>query len=234
VIRWEVDGEYGLAGEFFRWEIATVIMGAVLEIDPFDEPNVAEAKEKTKALLSGGKLPPLEPALRGSGVALFCNPQHASALRAAADGGSNPAQWLAAHLRGARDGDYVALHGYVVPSDGIHGEFQKLQGDVRDATGRACTFGFGPRFLHSTGQLHKGGANNGVFVQVTVDGGTDIPIPGQPYGFATLFAAQARGDLEVLQARGRRALRVHVEDGDPRRFLQLAREALATLGGKRR
>jgi transaldolase/glucose-6-phosphate isomerase len=234
VLRWEVGGEYGLAGEFFRWEIATVIMGAILEIDPFDEPNVAEAKEKTKALLAGGKLPSLEPTLRGSGVALFCSPQHAAALRAATEGASDPARWLAAHLRGAADGDYVALHGYVVPSDGIRAEFEKLQGQIRDATGRACTFGFGPRFLHSTGQLHKGGANNGVFVQVTVDGGTDIPIPGQPYGFATLFAAQARGDLEVLQARGRRALRVHVEDGDPRTFMQLAREALASSGGRRR
>ena len=102
----------------------------------------------------------------------------------------------------------------------------ELQGLVRDATRLACTSGFGPRFLHSTGQLHKGGPSTGVFLQATSDGGKDLPIPGQPYGFATLFAAQARGDLEVLQARGRRALRVHVEDGDPRKFVEAVREAV--------
>jgi hypothetical protein len=118
-----------------------------------------------------------------------------------------------------------------VPDDALRVELSKLQGEVRDATRLASTFGFGPRYLHSTGQLHKGGPNTGLFLQATVDGGADIPIPGQPYGFATLFAAQGRGDLEVLQARGRRALRVHVEDGDPRKFLQVVREALGLIRG---
>jgi len=236
VIRWEVAGEYGLGGEFLRWEIATAVMGAVLEIDPFDEPDVAVAKEKTKELLSGGKLPPAEPALRAGGLALFCSPEHAAVLRKAAGtlGGpsaSSPVTWIAAHLALGDEGDYVAQLGYVVPDDRLHAEFSRLQGEVRDATRLACSFGFGPRYLHSTGQLHKGGPNTGVFVQATVDGGADIPIPGQPYGFATLFAAQARGDLEVLQARGRRALRVHVEDGDPRKFLQALREALELIRG---
>jgi transaldolase/glucose-6-phosphate isomerase len=234
VIRWEVAGEYGLGGEFLRWEIATAVMGAVLEIDPFDEPDVAVAKEKTKELLSGGKLPPAEPAVRGGGLALFCSPEHAGILRKAAGtlgekSASSPVTWIAAHLALGNEGDYVAQLGYVVPDDRLHAEFSRLQGEVRDATRLACTFGFGPRYLHSTGQLHKGGPNTGVFVQATVDGGVDIPIPGQPYGFATLFAAQARGDLEVLQARGRRALRVHVEDGDPRKFLQAVREALQLI-----
>src|SRR6266852_2204267 len=236
VIRWEVAGEYGLGGEFLRWEIATAVMGAVLEIDPFDEPDVAVAKEKTKELLSGGKLPPAEPALRAGGLALFCSPEHAAVLRKAAGtlGGpsaSSPVTWIAAHLALGDEGDYVAQLGYVVPDDRLHAEFSRLQGEVRDATRLACSFGFGPRYLHSTGQLHKGGPNTGVFLQATVDGGEDIPIPGQPYGFATLFAAQARGDLEVLQARGRRALRVHVEDGDPRKFLQAVREALGLIRG---
>jgi transaldolase/glucose-6-phosphate isomerase len=234
VLRWQVSSEYGLAGEFFRWEIATVVMAAVLDLDPFDEPNVAEAKEKTKALLAAGKLPKAEPALRAGGLALFCAPERAALLRkeAGADEASSVTHWLAAHLRTAGDGDYVALHGYVVPGDDVREEFAALQGELRDATKRACTFDFGPRYLHSTGQVHKGGPNTGVFVQVTVDGGADLPIPGQPYGFATLFAAQARGDLEVLQARGRRALRIHVEDGDPRRFVQMAREALALVRGR--
>ena len=234
VIRWEVAGEYGLGGEFLRWEIATVIMGVVLDIEPFDEPDVAVAKEKTKELLSGGKLPPAEPAVRGGGLSLFCSPEHAGILRKAAGtlgekGASSPVTWIAAHLALGDEGEYVAQLAYVVPDDRLHAELSRLQGEVRDATGLAVTLGFGPRYLHSTGQLHKGGSNNGVFLQATVDGGADIPIPGQPYGFATLFAAQARGDLEVLQARGRRALRVHVEDGDPRKFLQAVREALELI-----
>src|SRR5205807_5493357 len=119
---------------------------------------------KTKALLAAGKLPRAEPALRGGGLALFCAPQHAAVLRkeAGAQGASSVAYWLAAHLRTAGEGDYLSLQGYVVPGDGIREEFSRLQGEVRDATRRACTFGFGPRFLHSTGQLHKGGPNTGV------------------------------------------------------------------------
>ena len=234
VIRWEVAGEYGIGVELLRWEIATTLMGALLEIDPFDEPDVAAAKEKTRQLLSGGKLPAAEPALRGGGLALFCSPEHAAILRKAAEtlgkkSGSSPVHWIAAHLALGEEDDYVAQLGYVAPDDRLHEEFRKLQGGVRDATHLACTFGFGPRYLHSTGQLHKGGPNKGVFLQATVDGGEDIPIPGQPFGFATLFAAQARGDLEVLQARGRRALRVHAEDGDPRKLVQAVREALSLI-----
>ena len=125
--------------------------------------------------------------------------------------------------------DYAVVGDMFKLVPALTAEFRKLQGGVRDATHLACTFGFGPRYLHSTGQLHKGGPNKGVFLQATVDGGEDIPIPGQPFGFATLFAAQARGDLEVLQARGRRALRVHAEDGDPRKLVQAVREALSLI-----
>jgi len=232
LVRWELPSPYALGGEFLRWEIATAIMGAVIEVDPFDEPNVTESKEKTKALLSqaqkaGGKLPPTEPALRANGLALFCSAEHANLLRKA---GGSPAQWIAAHLALGKPGDYVALLAYVPPDDALHRQLNELQGLVRDSTRLACTSGFGPRFLHSTGQLHKGGPATGVFLQATSDGGKDLPIPGQPYGFATLFAAQARGDLEVLQARGRRALRVHVEDGDPAKFVAAVREAVKLAG----
>jgi len=231
VARWELPSPYALGGAFLRWEIATAVMGAILEVDPFDEPNVTESKEKTKALLAqaqgaGGKLPAIEPAMRGNGLALFCAADHANVLR---KGGSSPAQWIAAHLSTAKPGDYVALLAYLPPDDALHRQLNELQGQVRDATRLACTSGFGPRFLHSTGQLHKGGANTGIFLQATSDGGKDLPIPGQPYGFGTLFAAQARGDLEVLQARGRRALRVHVEDGDPRKFVDAVREAVKLI-----
>jgi glucose-6-phosphate isomerase len=231
VVRWELPSNNALGGEFLRWEIATAVMGAVLGVDPFDEPNVTESKEKTKALLAeaqkaGGKLPSMEPALRANGLALFCSAEHANVLRKAGD---SPAQWISAHLATGKPGDYAAILAYLPPDDALHRQLNELQGLVRDATRLACTSGFGPRFLHSTGQLHKGGANNGVFLQATSDGGKDLPIPGQPYGFATLFAAQARGDLEVLQARGRRALRVHVEDGDARKFVDAVREAVKLL-----
>ena len=117
-----------------------------------------------------------------------------------------------------------------LPQDGeVSQSFQSVQGGIRNATKLACTVGFGPRFLHSTGQLHKGGPNTGLFLQITTDGGEDLPIPGMPYSFGTLFAAQARGDLEVLQAHGRRALRVHVEDGDSDKAVAALQEAVRLL-----
>jgi transaldolase/glucose-6-phosphate isomerase len=234
LVQWQVPNRVALAGEFLRWEIATAIAGAVTGVDPFDEPNVTESKEKTRALLATGKLPPLEPSLRAGGLALFASGPHSAVLKKAAatlgaDKGASPAHWIAAHLALGEPHDYVALLAYLPPSDELRKQFSELQGRVRDATRLAVTFGFGPRFLHSTGQLHKGGPNNGVFLQATSDGGADLPIPGELYGFATLFAAQARGDLEVLQARGRRALRVHVEDGDSNKIIEAVREAVRLL-----
>ncbi len=219
LIQWKLSAPDEIAGEFLRWEIATAVMGAVLGIDPFDEPNVAESKEKTKALLSAGTLPPEEPVLRSQGLALFTSAAHAQVLRKAAGtlgsaAAASPAGWIAAHLALGDPGDYVSLQLYLPPGDELATTFQGVQGGIRNATRLACTVGFGPRFLHSTGQLHKGGPNTGVFLQITSDGGEDLAIPGMPYGFGTLFAAQARGDLEVLQAHGRRALRVHLEEGN--------------------
>ena len=235
LIQWKLSAPGEIAGEFLRWEIATAVMGAVLGIDPFDEPNVAESKEKTKALLSAGALPPEEPALRSQGLALFASAAHAQVLRKAAGtlgsaAAASPAGWIAAHLALGDPGDYVSLQLYLPPADQVAATFQGVQGEIRDATRLACTVGFGPRFLHSTGQLHKGGPNTGVFLQVTSDGGKDLPIPGVPYSFGTLFAAQARGDLEVLQAHGRRALRVHVEEGnDPAKAVAALHEAMRLL-----
>ncbi len=238
VIRWQLPSKNSLGGEFLRWEIATAIAGAVMGLDAFDEPNVTESKEKTKALLGaakGGTLPAEEPSLRANGVAVFASAAHANILSKAAgtlgpEATRSPAHWLAAHLALGEPGDYVALLAYVVPDDGLHAELRKLQGSVRDVTHLATTSGFGPRFLHSTGQQHKGGPKNGIFVELTVDGGADIAIPGQPYGFATLFAAQARGDLEVLIDHGLRALRLHSEDGDPGKLFELVREAARLIG----
>src|SRR5205823_5998125 len=120
IVRWELPSPYALGGEFLRWEIATAVMGAMIEVDPFDEPNVTESKEKTKALLSqaqqaGGKLPPAEPALRANGLALFCSAEHANILRKA---GGSPAQWIGAHLALGKPGEYVALLAYLTPDDG--------------------------------------------------------------------------------------------------------------------
>ena len=217
LVQWKLSAPAEIAGEFLRWEIATAAMGAVLEIDPFDEPNVAESKEKTKALLAKGTLAPEEPALRSQGLALFALADHAQVLRKAAGTlgsavAGSPAGWIAAHLALGNPGDYVGLQAYMPQDEELAEKLHGVQGAIRDATKMACTSGFGPRFLHSTGQIHKGGPDTGLFLQITSDGGEDLPIPGMPYSFGTLFAAQARGDLEVLQAHGRRVLRIHVED----------------------
>jgi len=234
VVRWTLPSKEALAGEFFRWEIATVIAGAVLGVDAFDEPNVTESKEKTRAVLAGGAASE-EPALRAGGIAVFASPEHASILTRTAgvlgaEATRSPAHWLAAHLALGEPGHYVALLAYLPPGAAIAAELRRAQGAIRDATKLTVTSGFGPRFLHSTGQLHKGGPPTGLFVELTVAGGADIPIPGIPYGFATLFAAQARGDLEVLQARGRRALRLHAEDGDAGKLITLLHEAARLVG----
>ncbi|TMA26784.1 MAG: bifunctional transaldolase/phosoglucose isomerase [Deltaproteobacteria bacterium] len=230
LLQWKLASPLDLAGEFLRWEIATAVMGALLEIDPFDEPNVAEAKEKTKAILRQPQAA-LEPSLRAQGLALFASPEHGQVLRkgAGTQAAATPAGWIAAHLALAQPGDYVALLAYLPPTGELENEFHQLQGAVREATKAACTFGFGPRYLHSTGQLHKGGPNTGLFLQITSDGGEELSIPGESYGFRALFAAQARGDLEVLQAHGRRVLRVHVEDDKPDKALAALREGLQRL-----
>ncbi|HEY5677359.1 MAG TPA: bifunctional transaldolase/phosoglucose isomerase [Myxococcales bacterium] len=234
LLQWKLASPGELFGEFLRWEIATAGMGAVLEIDPFDEPNVSESKEKTRALIAGGPLPQEEPALRSQGIALFATAEQGQSLRKAASalGGSAAASvagWIAAHLSLANPTDYVSLQVYMPQDPEVEKNLNTVQGGIRNATHLACTLGFGPRFLHSTGQLHKGGANNGVFVQITSAGGEDLPIPGLPYSFGTLFAAQARGDLEVLRAHGRRALRIHSEDGDAGKVIETLHAAVKLL-----
>jgi len=237
LLQWKLATPTELAGEFLRWEIATAVMGAVLDVDPFDEPNVSESKDKTRALISAGPLPAQEPALRSQGIALFASPEHAQVLRKAAGtlGAAAAASahgWIAAHLALADAGDYVCLQAYLAPDADVEEKLNGLQGGIRNATRLACTLGFGPRFLHSTGQLHKGGPNTGLFLQITSSGGDDVAIPGLPYSFGTLFAAQARGDLEVLQAHGRRALRIHSEDGDAGKVISTLHEAVKLLSHK--
>ncbi len=190
---------WDLGAEFMRWEIAVAAAGAVLGIDPFDQPNVQESKDATKRLLrsyvSDGSLP--APAAGPEGQRLT-----------SAVGDVDLPGALRDLLAGVRPGDYVALQAYLPPSEPHRRILQGVRLLLRDRFRVATTLGYGPRFLHSTGQLHKGGKPNGVFIQLTCGTQTDVAIPGQPYTFATLKQAQARGDLEALAKRGLRVLSV--------------------------
>jgi glucose-6-phosphate isomerase len=201
-----------LGAEFVRWEIATAVAGALLKIDPFDQPNVQQAKDATQALLgqfkSAGRLP-IPPADRALDGAVDMT------LSAAAKHTLTPAD-ADAFLRLIRPGDYFALLAYLSTADSaLAGELRALRQAVRDRTRAATMFGYGPRYLHSTGQLHKGGANSGVFLLVTAGPREDLPIPGEKFSFGTLELAQAVGDFKSLDAAGRRALHVHLSSPDP-------------------
>jgi transaldolase/glucose-6-phosphate isomerase len=172
---------YELGQEFYRWEFATAIAGSILGINPFDQPNVQAAKDRTNEVLARGGEPDVEP--RGSLDELFGQ---------------------------AREGDYVAIQAFVDPA--CEGELEPLIERARGTTGCVVTHGLGPRYLHSTGQLHKGGPKTGLFVQVVDDPGDELPIPGRKLGFRRLIRAQAAGDLASLEERGRRIIRVRLED----------------------
>jgi transaldolase/glucose-6-phosphate isomerase len=177
-----VADPYELGQEFFRWEFATAVAGAFLGINPFDQPNVQEAKDRTSELLDSGEEPGLAPV--GS---------------------------LDELLSQAREGDYLAVQAFVEPTAEAERRIDALRERVRRETGIVTTAGFGPRYLHSTGQLHKGGPPSGLFVQV-VDEPEELPIPGREFGFARLIRAQAAGDFEALRERGRRVARIRMED----------------------
>ncbi len=204
-----------LGAEFVRWEIATAIAGALLGINPFDEPNVQQAKDATKAFLGAfaktGRLP--EPAADGriEGASVFLSAAAREQLA-----GRPPGMFLSL----LQEGDYFGLLAYLNPGTPLGSALQAWRSQVAQRSGCATMFGFGPRYLHSTGQLHKGGPNTGVFIMVTAGGVEDLPVPGEGYSFATLEEAQALGDFESLDRTGRRALRIHLPD---RRDTTLAR-----------
>jgi transaldolase/glucose-6-phosphate isomerase len=212
VVRIDVRTIEHLGQEFFRWEIATSVAGAVLGINPFDQPDVEASKVKTRELTDRyereGKLPPETPFFEGEGVALFSDDRNVSALKSAAETPSL-AGYLAAHLRRIEPGDYAALLAYIEHNKLHRDALTRIRTLLRDHERVATCVGFGPRFLHSTGQAYKGGPNTGVFLQITCDHVMDLPVPGQSYTFGIVEAAQARGDFEVLAERGRRALRIH-------------------------
>jgi phosphoglucose isomerase-like protein len=176
-----LPGPYELGQEFFRWEFATAVAGSILGINPFDQPNVQAAKDKTNEVLAAGGEPDVEP--RGSLEELFGE---------------------------AQPGDYIAIQAFVDPAR--QAQLDPLVDRARTETGCVVTHGFGPRYLHSTGQLHKGGPNTGLFVQVVDNAGDEVPIPGRDFGFRRLIHSQAAGDLASLEERERRIVRVRLED----------------------
>ncbi len=202
--------------EFFRFEIATAVAGAVIGINPFDQPDVEASKLKTRELTTAfektGALPAETPVWSGQSIALYTDEANAKALReAGADGGFE--SWLKAHLARVHAGDYVAMLAYIARDDAHTERLQKLRLAVRERRHVATCLEFGPRFLHSTGQAYKGGPDSGVFLQITADDAEDLPIPAHRASFGVVKAAQARGDFDVLAERGRRALRVHIKGG---------------------
>ena len=179
----QIADPYALGGEFFRWEFAVAVAGAFLEINPFDQPDVQAAKDKTNEVLATGKEPAVEP--EGSIDELLAQ---------------------------AQERDYVCVQAFIEPSEENDHRIDDLVRNLRRRSGLVVTHGYGPRYLHSTGQLHKGGPNTGLFLQVVDDPGDELKIPGRPFGFRRLIRAQAAGDYASLKERGRRVARVHLDE----------------------
>ena len=232
---------FAIAGEFFRWEYATAIAGAMLKVNPFDEPNVTEAKDATKALLTifreTGSLPATEPLMTRESIELYANDVTLEPLRELCHqhgfDGSDAVQVIAAQMAGSRAGDYFAFLIYFTPLADEVSLIEHIQRRLRHVTKRAVTVGYGPRYLHSTGQYHKGGGNNGIFWQLTADAAPDLDIPGSDYSFGTLFTSQAAGDLRVLQDHERRAIRLNLT-GDRVLGLEKLLTAIDFVASRRR
>jgi transaldolase / glucose-6-phosphate isomerase len=208
VVRIDVPDAYHLGAEFFRWEVATAVAGAIIGVNPFDQPDVEASKVATRALTEHYEK---TGALRAESALRVSDPALAATL--------NP------HLKSIKPGDYFALLAYVPMNAAHEAELQAMRLAVRDKFRVATCVGFGPRYLHSTGQAYKGGPNSGVFVQITCDDADDLAVPGQRYSFGVVKTAQALGDFQVLRERGRRALRVHLGT-DVKTGLALLRRAI--------
>ncbi|WP_144294297.1 bifunctional transaldolase/phosoglucose isomerase [Rhodoligotrophos appendicifer] len=213
VVRIEVTDTYNIGQEFFRWEIATAVAGSIIGINAFNQPDVEASKivtrDMTDAYEKTGKLPEETPIISGDGLTLYADPRNADELAKAVTDKTIDG-YIKAHLARAHAGDYAALLAYI-KRDAAHTEvLTKLRTKIRDKLKIATCVGFGPRFLHSTGQAYKGGPNSGVFTQITADASADLKVPDHQYTFGVVILAQARGDFEVLAERGRRALRVHL------------------------
>jgi hypothetical protein len=203
VVTIQMGDRLDLAQEFFRWEVATAAAGSILRINPFDQPNVQESKDNTNRLLArvrqDGKLPEVTATLEEGPLSFYATgkARHAKDL-------------LKTFLAQARPGEFFALQAYLPEEPKITQTLQAIRKQLRDRLGLATTLGYGPRFLHSTGQFHKGGPNTGLFLQLTADDAEDAPLPGTSYTFGLFKRAQALGDLEALKKHGRRVVRVHL------------------------
>jgi glucose-6-phosphate isomerase len=214
VVRISLPDIHDLGAEFFRWEIATAVAGSIIGINAFNQPDVEASKVATRNLTAEyektGSLPAEKPILEDAGIKLFTDEKNASELAKAAGSDQSLAGYVKAHLARIKAGDYFAVLGYIQMNQEHEQSLQAMRLAVRDHKHVATCLGFGPRFLHSTGQAYKGGPNTGVFLQITCDDTVELPVPGQKYTFGIVKAAQARGDFQVLAERGRRALRAHL------------------------
>ena len=210
----EIEELENLGQEFFRWEFATAVAGSVMGINPFDQPDVeaakVEARKLTEAYEESGKLPGEEPIFEDHGISLFTSPEYAASLNKLVGNERSLARYLDSHIEHIQEYDYFAVLGYIEMNPDNERLLTKIREYVLLRELCATCLGFGPRFLHSTGQAYKGGANNGVFLQITSDDRDDMVVPGQEYTFGVVKSAQARGDFQVLVDRDRRALRVHL------------------------
>lgn len=214
VVRIEVADKMNLGQEFFRWEFATAVAGAIMGINPFNQPDVEaakiEAKKLTEQYEETGSLAAETPFYEESGIQLFTSEKYAAQLEKYAGGNQSLSKLIEAHLAHLQENDYFALLAYIERDERNIEILQSIREKVLEAKLVATCLGFGPRFLHSTGQAYKGGNNEGVFLQITAETESDLPVPGQEYSFGVILAAQARGDFQVLLDRNRRALRVHL------------------------
>jgi len=241
IVTLELRDRYDIGAEFFRWEFATAVAGMVLAINPFDEPNVTESKNNTNRLLEQfkqtGQLPAESPVLSEDGVSLYVDATTAKVLQDLcvqhAYNASDLAGLLAAFLSLNRSWDYIALLAYLAQTTDNVQALELIRRKLRHTFKRAVTLGFGPRFLHSTGQLHKGGPDRGLFIQITVEDKANPAIPEAPYGFSILKQAQALGDLQSLQSKGRRVARLHLT-GDVDKGLHKILDAIYAAAEKRR
>jgi transaldolase/glucose-6-phosphate isomerase len=228
LIRVELESLYHISQEFFRWEFATAVAGSIIDINPFNQPDVESAKIEARKITDEyektGSLPSETPFFEANGVSLFNNEANAESLNELASE-KTLAGYLRSHISRIGSGDYFALLGYIEMNADNETALQAIREMVLNKELAATCLGFGPRFLHSTGQAYKGGANNGVFLQITADDPIDLAVPGQKYTFGVVKAAQARGDFQVLLDRGRRALRIHIS-GDLSSGLEKIKEAI--------
>ncbi len=214
VVRIELANKMNLGQEFFRWEFATAVAGAIMNINAFNQPDVEaakiEAKKLTEEYEEKGELPAESPFYEADGIKLFTSGEYAEQLDKYAEGEKSLKKYLEAHLAHLQENDYFALLAYIERDAENEKLLQSIREKVLETKLVATCLGFGPRFLHSTGQAYKGGSNEGVFLQITSDDATNLPVPDQKYTFGVVKAAQARGDFQVLLDRKRRALRVHL------------------------